>query len=59
MKRTVKLGIQVEEHPFDKGYWARFDGEPRPVKKSERRAGWDACDTELRADSRAKRHTQQ
>lgn len=47
------------DHPFDRGYWQRYDGLPRPGKFSNLRgvtsitnpfehAGWDQCDSELR-----------
>lgn len=49
MLRTEQFGIVVEPHPFDQGYWARFNGEARPAR-GERRKGWDECDTELRFD---------
>lgn len=53
--------IERQDHPFDRGYWARRDGRPRPpvmrfargvtqpVDPDEHR-GWDTCDDELRID---------
>lgn len=39
--------INRERHPFDDGYWARYDGKPRP-RGEEQRSGWDTCDRELK-----------
>lgn len=49
--RTTLKGITIENHPFDRGYWDRFNGAARPTRKSETREGWDTCDAEL-ADER-------
>lgn len=43
-KRTEAHGIIVEDHPYDQGYWARYNGEKRPARKGARRDGWDQCD---------------
>ena len=34
------------DHPYDDGYWMRYDGKPRPKSKAEAE-GWDALDAEL------------
>lgn len=39
--------ITRERHPFDDGYWARYDGKPRPSGRLQR-DGWDTCNRELR-----------
>jgi hypothetical protein len=56
--------IVRENHPFDHGYWARFDGmrrpgtfrfvagATRPIDPAEQ-AGWDVCDAELRLERAA------
>lgn len=38
-----------ERHPFDDGYWSRYDGRPRPSGKRQRE-GWDDCNRELREE---------
>ena len=48
MLRTERSGICIENDPYDRGYWARYNGFPRPDRKGARRDGWDACDEELR-----------
>lgn len=54
--RTESLGIIVEDHPFDQGYWARFNGQPRDtVKWRGGKAGWDACDREVKNEGRGRR----
>lgn len=47
MRRTVRKGIEVGPSPYERGYWARYDGDPRPRRAGEKRDGWDACDDEL------------
>lgn len=37
-------------HPYDRGYWRRYDGKPRPNDK-QGRAGWDDCNRELREEA--------
>jgi len=44
--------FQKENHPYDRGYWKRYDGEPRPIKKAEAE-GWDDCDKELMVENMA------
>lgn len=34
-----RLGIVIEEHPFDRGYWARFNGKQCPSDHKEAE-GW-------------------
>lgn len=51
--KTDRLGIVIEDTPHDRGYWARFNGQPRP--DGEEAAGWDDCDEELREERRAVR----
>lgn len=57
--------IVRKKHPFDDGYWARFDGMPRPMSGTFRRDtegvqrpisqaeqdGWDQLDDELRLEA--------
>lgn len=49
--KTDDLGITIEDHPYDVGYWARFNGQPKPTgtskKAREQRKGWNTCDREL------------
>lgn len=42
----------VENHPYDRGYWARYDGQPRPKRPGAKRDGWDQCDAEIRDEAR-------
>lgn len=39
---------EIEDHPYDVGYWLRVAGGPRPPATSERREGWDAANRELK-----------
>lgn len=48
--KTERKDIVVENHPYDKGYWARYDGRPKPKIKGAAE-GWNACDSELREES--------
>lgn len=41
-----------EDHPYDAGYWARYDGAPPPTDADGRR-GWSDCNNELRAEAKA------
>jgi hypothetical protein len=45
----MSTAIVRQDHPFDNGYWARYDGKPRPVDAAGA-AGWDACDGEFRLE---------
>ncbi len=49
--RTERNGIVVEDDPYDRGYWSRYDGAERPARKSISRQGWDDCDVELRMET--------
>lgn len=40
--------IKRKKHPFDDGYWARYDGKPRPTDSLQSMAGWDSCDAEFK-----------
>lgn len=40
-----------EKHPFDDGYWARYDGKPRPETNAVSQEGWDTCDAELKFEA--------
>ena len=52
MTRAEERGIQVENHPYDRGYWARYDGLPRDsVTWREGKKGWDDCHRELRSEA--------
>jgi hypothetical protein len=45
-------GVDIERdlsHPYDRGYWARYDERPRPKDKEEAE-GWDTCDDECRLE---------
>lgn len=51
---TKERGIVIEDHPFDRGYWARYDDQPREqVLERGGKAGWDACNGELRGEAKA------
>lgn len=54
MLRTERLGIVTEPHPYDRGYWARFNGQPRPKRSGPGREGWDDCDAELTDERRSR-----
>lgn len=44
--------IVRENHPYDNGYWDRYDGKPPPSEQPGNRLareGWFDCDRELRA----------
>ena len=50
--------FQKEDHPYDRGYWARYDGEGRFAategSQSDRgdwRNGWWACDRDLAVEA--------
>jgi hypothetical protein len=57
--------IVREDHPFDRGYWLRFDGMPKPIAGEFRRgedgvhrpidaqeeAGWIECDNDKRFEA--------
>jgi hypothetical protein len=50
-KKTDRLGITIEDHPFDIGYWRHFNGGKRTsCRSSEERKGFDACLDELKAE---------
>ena len=43
--------IEREDHPFDRGYWARCDRKPRrSLSDDEEIRGWDACNQELKLE---------
>lgn len=42
--------IVRERHPFDDGYWARYDGKKRPTGQQQR-YGWDECNREFACES--------
>jgi tricorn protease-like protein len=47
--RTARRGIVIERHPYDRGYWRRYDGGARKSCRSpQERQGWRDCDAELR-----------
>lgn len=50
VRRTERLGIQIDDTPYCRGYWARFDGDPRPSTEDGAKTGWDDCDEELREE---------
>lgn len=35
---------EIENHPYDIGYWLRVADEPRPVRGAKRQQGWDDAD---------------
>lgn len=48
--------MERQNHPYDQGYWARYDGKPRPSELPGNllaRQGWDDCDAEIDAETRA------
>jgi hypothetical protein len=48
--------VTRERHPYDDGYWARYDGKRRPKRAGEPRDGWDECDGELRMERWLEQH---
>lgn len=42
-----------DAHPYDRGYWARYGGQPRPDAPKLAQEGWDDCDAELKAEAEA------
>ena len=54
------LPIVRQSHPYDDGYWLRFDGSPRSQCASDQgRQGWDDCneDQEFETLQRTARDT--
>jgi hypothetical protein len=54
--RSGSIGLDWiirEDHPYDRGYWARYDNKARP-SGTEQRQGWDDCNRELRAERAVK-----
>lgn len=47
---TNRIGVVIEAHPYDEGYWRRYNGGARP-RRGERRQGWDACDREMKREA--------
>lgn len=43
--------IVRENHPYDRGYWRRYDGLGRP-RNPLSREGWDDCNREMAAEER-------
>lgn len=50
-ERLEPSAIIRADHPFDAGYWARYDAKPKGHLRGERLRGWKACDAELRAEA--------
>ena len=48
--------FEKSDHPYDIGYWMRYDGRPMP-KRGETRKGWEACDKELAAEAEAQHNS--
>jgi hypothetical protein len=54
VRKTDLVGIVRDDSVlFDRGYWMRYDGAPRPDEPGEVQDGWDACDWELEAGDAA------
>lgn len=54
-RKSDRLGIVRDEgDPYDRGYWARFDGLPRPADPAEAK-GWDECANELKLEASDRR----
>jgi hypothetical protein len=53
MKTRPSDKFEKSDHPFDTGYWMRYDGLPKP-RQREMRDGWQTCDQELAGERRAK-----
>lgn len=51
-KPTRRTKEDSTDDPYGEGYWARFDGKPRPTE-GKRREGWDDCDRELAEETAA------
>lgn len=54
-RKSDRLGIVRERHPYDDGYWRRFDGMPRPHGPPETLQGWKDCDEELSFEAACRR----
>lgn len=56
IRATTRNGITIEDHPYDRGYWVRYDGEAlhkNPESGRDRnqwRLGWNSCNQELMAE---------
>lgn len=59
-RKSDRKGIERNDaDPYDRGYWARYDGLPRPSEGDPTPPaeveGWDDCDAELKAERKARR----
>lgn len=56
MKRTERKGIVVGGSDYEIGYWARYNNDLfEQLGSAEWRAGWNACDEEIRSERRDRR----
>lgn len=42
--------IERQDHPYDRGYWRRYDEKSRP-SDVQGRLGWSNCNRELRDEA--------
>jgi len=42
---------EIQNHPYDIGYWSRVAGLDRPQQGTKQQAGWDRADRELKGES--------
>lgn len=41
--------MEKANHPFDRGYWLRYDGEPwESCADEDERLGWETCNREIK-----------
>lgn len=52
-RERVKAVRLISKHPYDQGYWSRYNGLPMP-KNGDKQAveGWKQCDKELASKSK-------
>lgn len=48
--RKILPGIEIEDDPYDLGYWLRWAGQNRPVGSARCVEGYDRADGEIAAD---------
>ena len=49
--RRLLPQFEIDNHPFDLGYWTRRAGKPRPRQYGPAMDGWDTCDRELKNEA--------
>jgi hypothetical protein len=43
--------FDIEDHPYDIGYWLRIAGQRRPDRGTKQQQGWDRADHELKSEA--------